>query len=373
MRFIFASVPLFLLTLSASAVEPPSSLASARATIGTDLHVSADGRRLERADNTPFFLFSDTEWMLNGFSDAHIAQILDDRKAKGFTAVQVWASRTFWPVDRRPDFHGQEPFLDGSATHLNPAYWQRWRTICDLAAERGLHFILVMGDPGIEKSPFYVKSTEEAYEYARQVGAIFATAPNIIFCQGEDCPSNSNIREDGWRAMAEGTADGVNGVNAYDRQADWTSTMQTFHGYNVSLAFHDDDWIDFYGPEVWHDNTQVYERVLGDWNLGKPTKPTFLMEGSYEDEEWITADYARAEAWFSVLGSCQGYGYGHYRNYTQRSEVDFLQSPGAKQMQVLASFVTSRAWWKWVPDTGMIDPSRGRFLPGGGGALAGRR
>jgi regulation of enolase protein 1 (concanavalin A-like superfamily) len=363
MRPLLPCFTLLLLAITAPAVDLPTSLASPP-TIGTDLHVSADGHRLERDDKSAFFLLSDTQWMLNGFSDAHIAQILDDRKAKGFTAVQVWASRTFWPVERRPDFYGQQPFLNGTATQLNPAYWNRWRTICDMAAARGLHFILVMGDPGIKgpDKPYFIGTKERAYEYARQVGAIFATAPHIIFAQGEDCASDSvdTIMVDGWRAMAEGTADGVNGVNAYDGQANYDTTMQTFHGYNISSSFHDDKWIDFYGPEVWHDNSQVYNRMRDDWILSQPIKPVFLMEGSYEKEDWITADYARAEAWFSVLGSCQGYGYGHYDNYTQRTSVDFLQSPGARQMQVLATFIATSKWMNWSPDVTMVDN------PGGG-------
>ena len=48
----------------------------------SDLRVSANGHYIEKNDGTPFFLLSDTEWLLNTHSDAQVLQILDDRKAK---------------------------------------------------------------------------------------------------------------------------------------------------------------------------------------------------------------------------------------------------------------------------------------------------
>ena len=343
----------------------------------TDLRVSANGHNLERRDGTPILLLSDTEWLLNTYNDAGVITILDNRKAKVFTAVQVFATRDW----HKKDNEGNLPFIENNPTQLNKQYWQRWRWICDQAALRGLYFILVMGEPGRtgdKNVPWIVKSNSEAYEYSRQVGSFFIGAPNVIFAQGQDSQSNGSMMPykgfcldaNGWRAMAEGTADGINGVNNFDHKADYTTTFMTYHGLektsekytdDISADFQHDEWLDFYGPEVWHDNDYVYEIINRDYNLNPPVKPSFLMEGTYENEPLkgdktilTPSAYLRKEAWFSLFGGICGYAYGHCHNWDQTGNLDFLDSPGAMQMSVLADFAKKYHWWKWVPDNSSI-------------------
>ena len=351
----------------------------------TDLRISANGHHLEKSDGTPFLLLSDTEWLLNVHSDDQIKTILDSRAAQGFTAVQVFATHA-WSSDNRKDYNGNLPFLNNNPTQLSAPYWNRWRWICDEAAARGLHFILVMGEPGLTGDvnvPWRVNNNEQAYEYARQVGTFFATASNVIFALGQDSQANGSIMPgsgtcldaNGWRAMAEGVADGVNGTSSYDNRADYTTTMMTYHGLekhpggytdDISQYFQNDAWIDFYGPEVWHDNDYCYEIVNRDYNLGVPVKPSFIMEGTYETEPFrgdtsipTPPSYVRIEAWHSLLGGICGYTYGHCKNWQQTASTDYINTPGARQMTQMASFANKHHWWLWKPDNIMITANAG--------------
>jgi hypothetical protein len=218
----------------------------------SDLRVNANGRYLEKGDGTPFFFLSDTEWVLNERTDSEVTTILNDRAAKGFTVVQVFATRS-WVFDGSgdvsTDVNGNHPFVNNEPTQLNAAYWDRWRWVADRAAERGLYFLLVYGEPGRTDPPWRCSSGAACYEYGRRVGDWFKDKSNVIFCDGYDSSATSDTGL--WQAMAEGVADGVNGVNSYDGSADYGTTLMTYHGYGIPDAFHYDGWLDFYVTEVW--------------------------------------------------------------------------------------------------------------------------
>lgn len=350
-----------LAAIALAALTPGPSVAFA------PLKVSANGRYLERPNGKPFFFLSDTEWPLNAHTDAQVKAILDDRKRKGFTVVQVFGA---WNAHK--DANGNLPFVGSDPTRFNTAYWDRWRWIADQAAQRGLLFLFIYGDPGRGDSQWKVHDAAGAYAYGRLVGKEFADKKNIIFCNGQDIDAAQGIGPDGWRAMAKGVADGVNGKvdGSLQSPTDYSTTTMTFHGFGISKNFHNDTWIDFYGPEVWHDNSAVYDQIHGDYELGAPVKPVVLLEGSYEDETSdhgpspITPHYMRVEAWRAFFSGAAGYSYGNVSNWAQISEIDYINSVGSSQMAVLAKFMTARKWWQLAPDQDLIE--------GGGGSGADR-
>ncbi|MCE9612836.1 MAG: chitobiase/beta-hexosaminidase C-terminal domain-containing protein [Lentisphaerae bacterium] len=356
----------------------------------TDLQVSSDGHHLERRSGAPFLLLSDTEWLLNTYPDAGVITILDDRAAKEFTAVQVFATHAYAGSPTLTDSAGNLPFVGNNPTQLNVAYWQRWRAICDLAAARDLHVILVMGEPGRltdTNVPWRFAANSEAefdraYQYARQVGALFAATTNVIFAMGQDSQANGStmpgwgncFNAAGWLAMAEGVADGVNGVNHRDGIADFSNTLMTYHGLerypggytdDLSQYFRQEAWCDFYGPEVWHDIGYEYGVVNRDYTNAAPVKPSFVMEGAYEGELYqgtgapTTPAQVRVQAWHSLFGGLCGYAYGHCQNWQQNGNTAYLSAVGAGQMAHLAAFANQHAWWLWVPDSTLITAGAG--------------
>lgn len=346
-------------------------VASAPAGAETDLRVSASRRYLETSEGKPFLWLGATEWILNKHTDERILRLLDRRKAQGFSVVQVFSARSWgqwaWASSdlswSHTDSEGNLPFVNGRPTQLDPRYWGRWLWIADEAAKRGLRFLIMVGEPGRRDTLWPLKNLEEAYEYGRNVGELFRTRRNVIFSIGQDSEGNVGVGVDGFRAIAEGVADGVNGVNRFDRTADYSTTLMTHHPYTTtSVWFPKDPWVDINGiqgsrNENADNNLMVYARVACECNKTDPMRPALFLEGSYEEERNAagklpptTPRNVRMQAWYAFFAGAAGYSYGHSNNWDQYRHVDYLDSPGALQMGVLQRFLTARNWWKLVPD-----------------------
>jgi hypothetical protein len=337
---------------------------SAPAEAATDLRVSANKRYLETLTGKPFLWLGATEWVLNKHTDEQVLQVLDRRKAQGFTAVQVFAARSWADFPwSHTDVGGRFPFVDGHPTQLDPEYWGRWLWIADEASKRGLRFLVMVGEPGRRDTAWPVKSLGEAYEYGRKVGDLFGKRTNVIFSIGQDSEGNVGVGVEGFRAMAEGVADGVNGKNQFDRRADYSTTLMTHHPYTTtSIWFPKDPWVDMSGiqgsrNENADNNLMVYCRVSSEYFRPDPQRPALFLEGSYEDERNnggklppTTPRNVRMQAWYALFAGAAGYSYGHVSNWNQHGHVDYLESPGALQMGVLQRFLGAREWWKLVPD-----------------------
>ena len=346
------------------------------------LTVSANGHYIQTTPTTPFLYIGDTEWILQQHSDSDILTLLDDRAAKGYTVIKLAATGITTGIagDVRTDYYGNLPFVGTNVTQLNTAWWNHFSWIVDRAAERGLYVELTIGGPG-RLDEIHATSNAQAYEYGRQVGNLFKGKKNIIFNIGQDMHASDpgGIGVAGWCAIAEGVADGTNGVNAYDpinNTADYSTTFMTFHPgglppYTSSGEFVGHDaWLDTNGMEVWSNNGGVYQVVNGDYNLAV-TKPTLVVEGTYEqgtgytlngntDTTIISAQYVRVEAWSSFFAGGAGYDYGNGLSWSNHAaNIDYINSPGSVQMGILTSFMKAREWWKLVPDQAMITSGAG--------------
>jgi hypothetical protein len=345
-------------------------LVAAASEAATDLRVSANRRYLETSEGKPFLWLGATEWLLNKHTDEQVLLLLDRRKAQGFTVVQVFAARSWgnqpWSRDlawSHTDAHGNLPFVDSRPTLLNNEYWSRWLWIADQAARRGLQLLVMVGEPGRRDTLWPLKNLNEAYEYGRKVGELFRKRRNVIFSIGQDSEGNVGVGIEGFRAMAEGVADGVNGQNRFDNTADYSTTLMTHHPYTTTSAwFPKDPWVDANGiqgsrNEAADNNLMVYARVACECGKTDPMRPALFLEGSYEDERNAggklpptTPRNVRMQAWYAFFAGAAGYSYGHANNWAQYRHIDYLDSPGALHMGVLQRFLAAREWWGLVPD-----------------------
>jgi len=233
------------------------------------LSVSSNGRYLVQADGTPFYWFADTEWVLNKHSDDQVHAILNDRAAKGFTVIQVFATRMAW--DRSWSLADSWDFdLSWANSDANDQY------------------------------PFV----------------------------------------DGFRAIAEGYADGVNGQNDYNRSADYNRSFMTYHPWATSAEwFHRDDWLDANGIQGSRNEGDqmndkiVYERVNETYDQENPVKPVLFLEGSYEGEP-------------NRGGSLP-------KTTPRNVRMQFFYAVIAEK------FMTSLKWWNLVPDSSLVISGRG--------------
>ena len=322
-------------------------------------------------DGSPFLYLGDTEWVLNNHSDTQVKEILDDRAEKGFTVVQVLLSRSWYGDADAPgwgvvDANNNAPFINHDPTRLNQAYWQRWQWIADEAAARKLQILVVVGDPIRGDSMNPVDSPAEAYEYGRLIGQVFQGKGNVIFGLGQDNGGWGNDADE-TRAMAEGIADGQNGVNRYDGTADYTTTLMTFHacrGTSSSQWFQNDAWIDVHGTQVpFLDGGNL---VGEDYGRANPTRPVINLEDWYEDSYDnpnnggpITAHQIRIQAFKSFFSGAAGYTYGHTENWRQHTSTAYLDDDGAQDVARIGTWVKAHEWWKWTPDASIIDSGGG--------------
>lgn len=332
------------------------------------INLTVNGHYFKTLSNSlPFFYLGDTEWILNKFSNTDIKAILDKRKEDGFSVIKITNTElnVGYSYDRR-DANGQTPFINNNILRFNPPWWDRISNIIDWAAERDLYIELTIGAPGRQEYPWRViNNPADAYIYGHLVGAYLANKTNVIFNVGQDMRADWGIGVTGWKAIAEGVADGKNGVSNFNDTADYTTTMLTFHTdghspYTSSFWFSSDSWEDYNAIEVWGNYSDIYGVVNSDFRLS-PTKPTVVIEGSYEggtDYIWainpITPRYIRVEAWHSYFAGATGYTYGHVNNYLQWTSTGYVNSPGTVNMKTLRNFMVAREWWKFVPDQSII-------------------
>jgi len=104
------------------------------------IRVAKDQRHFEHADGTPFFWLGDTWWkgLCKRIPFEGFQELTSDRKAKGFTVVQIIAG-TYpdeAPFDPRWENEGGMPYVK-DYTHINPAYFEY--------ADQRLKYLMDMG------------------------------------------------------------------------------------------------------------------------------------------------------------------------------------------------------------------------------------
>lgn len=327
---------------------------------------------------TPFFFLADTAWTLNQFSDSEIQTWLSTRSSQGFTALQVAPARG-WGHPFEKDAAGNMPFAGGTPTQFNTAYWNRWRWIADRAKEKGLYLVFHLGGVGRADSAYQCSTNQVCYEFGRKVGAYFRDKANIIYNIGlDEKPDYSgSIGVAGYRAIAEGVADGKSGSGSFDLAAAHSTSWMSFHpGTNQgssALWFHNDAWLDSNGFQTGSSGmASVYSATTSDYKR-TPVEPTVLIEGAYEDcplnrctNHVVGPLDQRRQAWQTYLAGAAGFGYGvhcHWvasSNSNSKCPTDFARDlstklgKAAKSVGPLAKFFKSKPFDTFKPDQGII-------------------
>jgi hypothetical protein len=363
------------------------------------LEVTANGRFLSR-EGRPFFWLADTAWAL--FEKAARQTAADQpsvdvyfraRAAQGFTVVQAAIIFEAWKnIDGYPPF---EP--DRATPRVRPGadddYWDAVRQVIDRASNHGIYLaVLPAWAVNIPADHPLVRDTNVAYRYGRFLGAQFGGRSHLIWVLGGDPYRQGTDVDDPerlamTRAMAEGVADGVNASDRHDGQADWSTTLMSYHpkggNHSSSERLHHEPWLDFNMIQTTTARDFAnYETVERDYGR-TPAKPTFDSEVAYEGSlslggtsresplPRISAWDVRRAAYWNVFAGGFGHTYGHrsFIRWTRTGEkllfgadvpwADALEAPGALQMAHLKTLVLSRPVVTRIPDQ--------RLLRDGGG------
>ncbi len=362
------------------------------------LRASDNQRFLVTGSGQPFFWLGDTSWHMFGKSAREkttnqpaVSLYFSNRAAKGFTVIQSVIVR--WPEGgSSANAYGFEPFEDGdwARPRLRPGpnddYWDHvdW---CIAEARR--HRLYVAGLPlwlsAIEDDNPMVRDPRVSYRYGHFLGARYGKEPHLIWVLGGDAyQKGRNVdvpaRLAMIRAQAEGIADGANGVDRFDGQADWRTTLMTFHppggNHSSSEWLHAEPWLDFnmiqtttrFSFENWRTVAKDYAR--------QPPKPTFDAEVAYEgsltlrqtepQDRRIRPWDARRAAYWNVFAGGLGHTYGHrsFIGWIRKNETyrygahipwyESLDAPVAFQMGHLRRLMESRPFLTRIPDQSVI-------------------
>ena len=356
-----------------------------------DLKFSPDNRFLVHDDGTPFFPNGDTAWEASFDLDrGEVETYLQTRKNQKFN---IFGMDSF---DGEPDRtlanpYGDQPFVivggdyDPTQPITTPGnnpnnaaeydYWDHLEYIIDNAASKGIYVVLLpcWGNTRVIGSQRIFTSDSIAYTYGQWIGNRFSGKTNIIWMMGGDgIPDQYTDYKPRFRKMAEGVADGVNGVNNNDGNADYSTTLMSYHGpkwsHSSSYWFPNDAFMDFNSTQ--DQPSDQINRIQSDYNLS-PVKATWLFEGGYEERVKSSGTYTdwqcRFQAYQTVFPGGFGNMYGHMSIWEFKSDwVTKLQAPGAKDMQHLLTLMTS------VTDTQFLNRIPGQALiDGDTGSMSG--
>ena len=375
-----------------------------------ELRVSENGRFLVHEDGSGFFPIADTAWAIAWYSTRDLVEdYLQHRKDQKFNTVALVALPSYANGAVIPNAYGDFPLEanGGAWDPLRPIatpgadpenateydYWDHLEYIIDTANAKGMCTVMLPAWGGCVAGS-YVRGapTEQAifdatsaYEYGRWIGQRFGGKKNLIWMMGGDRSAVYGDRDFRavFRAMAEGVADGVNGVNEQNAQADYSTTLMSYHprkwNPNSSEWFHNDSWLDFNSIQD-QPKDQIAATEL-DYGLS-PAKPTWLFEGGYESrargDEIYTDWQIRFQAYQTVFAGAFGTTYGSMNIYHFGIGVSGLDEPvtseqssgwdaslneaGASDMPHLYGLMTSMTndqFLDRIPDQTLIDGDTG--------------
>ena len=301
------------------------------------VRVSADGRYFVDQDGKPFFWLGDTQWELfHAFSLADAKAILADRKAKGFTVLQVMLTGV--GDGTKPDWAGQSPWVNDDPATPNEAYLKHVDAVVELGRQEGLAFALGVYHQ-VQARRF---TLAKARTYARQLARRYRDMPNLIWSMyPQATPEFASI----CRELAAGLQAGDEGAHLITVHPDPSPASSSF--------LHGEPWLAFNCIQTWREVDLICPMVSHDYAL-QPTKPVVMAEGAYEGgTEYgfdVTPLWVRRQAYLSCLAGGH-HSYGHNDSWrvlpTWREALD---APGARQMGVMRRVLERTEWWRGVPD-----------------------
>jgi Protein of unknown function (DUF4038)/Putative collagen-binding domain of a collagenase len=374
-----------------------------------DLRVSENGRFLVRQDGSGIFPVADTAWAIAWkLNRSQVETYLQHRKDQDFNMIAIIAFPSYEAREVVANTNGDHAFevSDGKYDPLRPIttpgsrpadsdeydYWDHLEYIIDVSATKGMYVILlpawgghVAGGYGNGKDTSgIILRMPESYQYGHWIGQRFKEKKNIIWMMGGDRSAVYGDKDyrDVFRAMAEGIADGVNGINQRDGNADFSTTLMSYHPQkwapNSSEWFHNDAWLDFNSIQD-QPKDQISATEL-DYGLAS-VKPTWLFEGGYEHRGNIYKDWQiRFQSYQTVFAGGFGVTYGnmniyHFSDKEVRLDESVepheagkwensLDDPGALQMRHLSDLMISLSKDQFldrIPDQSLIEGDQGRM------------
>ena len=301
------------------------------------IRVSENGRYFVDQDGRPFFWLGDTQWELfRSFTFAEAETILEDRREKGFNAIQVMITGV--GNGTKPDVADRKPWVNDDPATPNEEYFKNVDAVLKMGLQKGLIFVLGV----YHQTQVSYITTANARTYAKWIALRYKDTPNIIWTM---YPKAEQEFVPVMRELAAGLQEGDGGAHIISVHPDPSPASSGF--------IHSESWLACNMIQTWAYYDKIYSMVTEDYNR-IPAKPVVMAEGAYEGgPEYgfpVTPLMVRKQAYWSYL-SGGFHSYGHNDNWRLPSRWrESLDAPGAAQMRVLKDIFTARQWWKLIPD-----------------------
>jgi hypothetical protein len=270
------------------------------------IRVAKDQRHFAHADGTPFFWLGDTWWKClskrltwDGFQELTV-----DRKAKGFTVVQIVCGP--YPdegmFEPRWENEGGKPYETKDFSVVNPVYFDYADRRLRLLVEAGLTPAIV-GGWGREqagcKSTIALVGTEGYLRHWRHLIARYGAYPAVWVLGGE-----ASDKQGPWTEVAR-----------YLRAVDPYRHLFAYHAQgHPRQALRDNGVFDFDMIAIGHDSFGTAAQTLAmiqSCLAQTPVKPALCGEGCYEGHMQTNfQDVQRHLFWSCMLSGAAGHTYG---------------------------------------------------------------
>lgn len=314
------------------------------------LKVSDNGRYFVDRAGQPFLYQADSAWFLfHKLTFDEVALYLDNRRARGFTVVQVQL------LPEIPDLKncvGHGALLDPERLDRpDDSFFERAEYIVEMAAQRGM---LVNIAPawlgcceGGWRDAMLTNGPAKCRELGRYIGSRFAGHPNVMWTLGGDHDPGE------FRLVVTGLAEGIR-----DSAPKQLMTAHAGAPDSAAEAYKGEAWLNVnstytYAPEVTsvgRPQFHVYAAAAADW-ARTPVRPFILVESAYENERNSKPQWIRRQAYWSLLSGAAGFAYGEGSTYFfQAGWQQALNAPGVIQMSKLKALFSGIAWQTLAPD-----------------------
>jgi hypothetical protein len=333
------------------------------------LKVSVNGRYLIDQNNKPFRIQGDSaQSLITNLTYEEAAAYLSDRQAKGFNTVNVNLLEHKFAVKAPANRRGDEPFsTPGNFSTPNEAYFAFADSIIDLAASKGMLVSLAaiyLGYEGRDEGWWAtlnssVNTQAVCYKFGLYIGKRYKDRKNILWVIGGDyLPPTGSEGETRLHRFMEGVkAAGANQLWAGDWNAPCISTDEKAFASAMDINA-------VYTWGISGHTGSTYGEARKAYN-DSPSRPAYLKETGYENENWIPGDAASVrmyEYWAFLGGATAGGFFGNrdiWEFATTRwwSSLAFghsrwqeaLNSNGSLDMMRLGQLLDSVPWYSLVP------------------------
>ena len=346
------------------------------------LRVAKSGTYLEHADGTPFFFLADTAWTGPALSAAADWQLyLQDRKKKGFTAIQFNAICPWRTAAADLEGHTAYTIKDGKLIP-DEAYFRRLDARLKAINNAGLLAVPVLvwahkkGDAGFDLSEEQI-ITLVKFELDRYKDA------NCLYILAGDA-RYTGAEAEKWKRIGREVFKNHPGL------------LVTTHPTGMNFPWKDwegEKWLTVLGYQSGHGDDAntlkwIHSGPVAEYGKRKEfMRPIINLEPPYEDHNGYqshkphpASDVRRAVYWSLLSAPVAGFTYGGHGVWSWNTKPgeeptdhagtgvakvwkEALGLPGAEQMGYVRKLFESLPWTKLRPETGVFEQETGKDDP----------